>query len=56
VDGSKRKVENDIAKNHLCPKDDQWKSVLAEIDLKWHAYKPQPILKHLLDFIRLIER
>lgn len=52
----KKTVENDIAKATYVQKDDQWKVFWQRSDLKWHAYKPQPVVKHLLDFIRLIEK
>jgi hypothetical protein len=52
----KKKVENNIAKATFVKKDNHWKVYWLRADLKWHSYKPKPIVEDLLDFIRLIEK
>jgi hypothetical protein len=55
IGSEKKKTENKIAKVTFVKKERSLESVLAT-DLKWHSYKPQPILINLLDFIQLIEK
>lgn len=50
------KMEIDIVKSTFVKKDNNWKVYWKRADLKWHLYKPNPIVKNLLDFIRLIEK
>ena len=52
----KKKTENKVAKATFVKKNDHWKVYWQRADLKWHSYKPQPILRNLLDFIQLIEK
>jgi hypothetical protein len=51
-----KKTENKVAKVTFVKKNDHWKVYWQRADLKWHSYKPQPILINLLDFIQLIEK
>ena len=48
-------LEMNIAKATYVKKNNHWKVYWQRGDLKWHAYKIQPIVPNLLDFIRLIE-
>lgn len=51
-----KKIEIDIVKSTYITKDNNWKVYWKRADLKWHLYKPNPTVPHLLDFIRLIEK
>ena len=51
-----KKMEIDIVKTTFVKKDNVWKAYWMRADLKWHLYKPNPIVNNLLDFIRLIEK
>jgi hypothetical protein len=50
------KMEIDIVKTTFIKKDNNWKVFWKRADLKWHSYKPKPIVENLLEFIRLIEK
>ena len=50
------KMEIDIVKTTFVKKDNNWKVFWKRADLKWHAYKPKPIVKNLPEFVRLIEK
>ncbi|AWA30970.1 hypothetical protein HYN48_13270 [Flavobacterium magnum] len=52
----KQKIESNVAKATFVKKDNHWKVFWRRADLKWHSYKPMPIVENLLDFIRLIEK
>lgn len=51
-----KKIETEIAKATFVKKENHWKVYWQKSDQKWHAYKPNPIVPNLLDFIRLIEK
>ena len=51
-----KKMEIDMVKTTFVKKDNNWKVYWMRADLKWHLYKPNPIVQNLLDFIRLIEK
>ena len=50
------KMEIDVVKTTFVKKDNNWKVFWKRADLKWHSYKPKPIVENLLEFIRLIEK
>ena len=49
-------MEIDVVKSTFVKKDNNWKVCWKRADLKWHLYKPNPIVPNLLDFIMLIEK
>lgn len=32
-----------------------WKVFWLRADLKWHSYKPKPTVRHLTDFLKLVD-
>ncbi|MEZ7504545.1 DUF3024 domain-containing protein [Flavobacterium sp. Arc2] len=50
------KMHIDMVKSTFVKKDNNWKVYWKRADLKWHLYKPNPIVPNLFDFIRLIEK
>ncbi len=52
----KTKMEIDVVKSTFVKKDNNWKVFWKRADLKWHSYKPKPIVENLHEFIRLIEK
>lgn len=51
-----KKIHLDMVKCTYVKKNNNWKVYWMRADLKWHLYKPNPIVQNLLDFIRLFEK
>jgi hypothetical protein len=49
------KVELDVAKTTYVKSKDLWKVYWKRGDLKWYPYDPQPTVKNLNAFARLVE-
>ena len=45
----------DYAKATFAKDKNVWKIFWQRADLKWHSYKPQPTVKHLSDFLRIVD-
>ena len=50
------KLDIDIVKATFVKKDNVWKVYWIRQDLKWHLYKPNPVVQNLLEFVRLVEK
>ena len=48
------KIECLIAKTTFVKTNNSWKVFWQRADLKWHLYKPQPVVKTLKDFTQLV--
>jgi len=49
------KMENGIAKATYVKSRKVWKIFWLRSDLKWHGYDPVPEVKHLEDFLKVVE-
>ncbi len=49
------KIECNIAKATFVKKDNEWKVFWFMSDMKWHPYKPNPKVKNLKEFVKIIE-
>lgn len=54
-DNPEIKIEPLIAKTTFIKKHNHWKVFWLRSDLKWHSYKPCPVVKSLADFTQLVE-
>lgn len=43
------------AKTTFVKKSNVWKVFWKRADLKWHSYKPRPTVRHLKDFLNLVD-
>lgn len=48
------KIECPVAKTTFVKTNNSWKVFWQRADLKWHLYKPQPVVKTLKDFTQLV--
>jgi len=48
-------TERPIAKTTFVKVKNHWKVFWQRADLKWHSYKPKPIVKSIHAFIKLVE-
>lgn len=48
--------ESAIAKATFVKATDCWKVFWQRADLKWHPYKPKPIVKTIKEFVTLVEK
>lgn len=49
-------IESSIAKTTYVKKTNNWKVFWMQSDLKWHAYKPMPVVKTLNEFVELVDK
>ena len=49
------KIEESVAKATYVKTQDAWKVFWRRADLKWHRYDPCPEVKHLEQFLALVE-
>jgi hypothetical protein len=50
------KIEESVAKATYVKSQKIWKIYWQRADLKWHRYEPEPEVKHIEQFVALIER
>lgn len=55
-DNPQIKLEPPVAKATFIKKHNHWKVFWMRSDLKWHSYKPSPVVKALHDFTQLVEK
>ncbi|NLY74895.1 MAG: DUF3024 domain-containing protein [Firmicutes bacterium] len=48
-------IEVPVAKTTYVKKNDVWKIYWQRADLKWHGYKPDPEVKTLDEFFRIVD-
>lgn len=51
-----KKIESPIAKATFIKKDKIWKVYWMRQDLKWHSYKPEPVVKTIEEFVSLVDQ
>lgn len=51
----KEKIEFPVAKATFVKTEKTWKVFWRRADMKWHSYKPKPIVKTLAEFVKLID-
>ena len=49
-------IESPIAKTTWVKSHNQWKVFWMRSDLKWHAYKPKPLVKTISEFVILVDQ
>ena len=49
------KMECNVAKATFVKKENAWKIFWFMSDMRWHSYKPHPIVESLNEFVKLIE-
>jgi hypothetical protein len=49
------KIEPNIAKATYVKAKDHWKIFCERSDLKWHLYKPCPIVKNVQEFVDIVK-
>jgi hypothetical protein len=49
------KKEYNIAKATFVKTEDSWKVFWQRADLKWHSYTPNPMVKTIHEFIKLVQ-
>lgn len=54
-DDPKLKIECQIAKASFVKSDKLWKIYWMRSDLKWHSYKPKPVVGELSIFLKTVE-
>ena len=54
-DDPEKYIESPIAKTTFVKAKDQWKVFWMRADLKWHSYKPKPVLKTLRQFTAVVD-
>ena len=50
------KIEESVAKARYAKSSDIWKIYWQRADLKWHSYEPDPEVKTLEEFLKVVER
>lgn len=50
-----RTIEEPVAKGTYVKKNDIWKVYWQRADLKWHGYEPNPEVKTLEEFFRIVD-
>ena len=50
------KIEESVAKARYVKSSDIWKIYWQRADLKWHSYEPDPEVKTLEEFLKVVER
>jgi hypothetical protein len=50
------KIEESVAKATYVKSQKIWKIYWQRADLKWHRYEPEPEVKHIEQFVALVER
>lgn len=48
--------EHPVAKTTFVKAKNNWKVFWMRADLKWHSYSPQPTVKRLQEFTKLVEK
>ena len=48
-------LEHPIAKTTFVKAKNHWKVFWMRADLNWHSYTPQPIVKTIIEFTKLVE-
>ena len=48
-------IECPVAKTTFVKSKNHWKIFWMRADSKWHNYKPNPIVKEIKDFVRIVE-
>lgn len=51
----KEKMEHGFAKTTFVKKENHWKVFWLRANLKWESYSPQPEVKSLKEFVKLVE-
>ena len=54
-DNTEEYFTSDIAKATFVKSKNHWKIFWQRADLKWYNYTPNPIVKNLKDFIKIVE-
>ena len=49
-------IESPIAKTTWVKSQNHWKVFWMRSDLKWHVYKPNPTVKTISEFVKLIDQ
>lgn len=52
---SDEKIESAIAKSTYVKLTGTWKIYWQRADLKWHSYKPNPEVKNIEEFLKVVE-
>ncbi|MBW0176884.1 DUF3024 domain-containing protein [Sediminibacterium sp.] len=48
-------IESRVAKTTFIKSKNHWKIFWMRADLKWHSYKPNPTVKEIKDFVRIVD-
>ena len=52
----KEKTETPVAKATYVKRQNIWKVYWQRADLKWHRYEPNPEVKHIEQFVEIVEQ